>query len=116
MVVSRELLDELETVLLREKFRRYLSVDRAVRYIAVIERDATHLRLGPSASISRDPGDDYLVNLAWEARADCLVSGDGDLLDLEGEDLPRVWTPRRFLEELEWSLPPDPEQYRRASY
>lgn len=90
---------------MREKFRRYLSTDRAVRYITVIERGATHLRLGPSASVSRDPDDDYLVNLAWESRADCLVSGDRDLLDLEGEDLPRIWTPRTFLEELDESLP-----------
>lgn len=107
MIVSRELVDELETVLLREKFRRYLSEARAKSYVAVIDRGATHLKLGSIASVSPDAEDDYLVALAWEARADCLVSGDKDLLDLEGEDLPRIWTPRRFLEELEESLPGD---------
>lgn len=49
--------------------------------------------------VVRDPGDDYLVALARSAAAHALVSGDGDLLALDLEDV-LVLSPRAFLERL----------------
>jgi hypothetical protein len=48
----------------------------------------------------RDPDDAYLLTLAQSAKADCLVSGDGDLTSLEDLD-PPVLTPAEFLANLE---------------
>ena len=43
----------------------------------------------PDASVkrSRDPDDDYLIALAIKIRADCLISGDKDLLDLDTAEI-----------------------------
>ncbi len=50
-------------------------------------------------SFCRDPEDNMLLECCLESRANFLVTGDKDLLDLR--DLPfdlRVLTPRQFLE------------------
>lgn len=109
------LLSELNEVLLRQKFRRYLSRSAALLYVSMIHERATILPLEEVVAVTRDPDDDYLVALAQQTRADYLVSGDGDLLDLEGNEPPRIVSPREFLEILEDSLPPEPEEYRRVT-
>jgi len=53
--------------------------------------------------VSRDPDDHYLIALAAHAGAHVLVSGDQDLLSVEGAQPPIV-RPGRFLS----SLDPDP--------
>lgn len=77
MLVSRSLLGELETVLMRSKFRRYLSEDEASKYIERFRDRAT--MLPDPDSIPRatpDPKDDYLVAFALSSGADLLISGD----------------------------------------
>jgi len=51
-------------------------------------------------SVTRDPGDDYLVALAVGAGADALVSGDRDLTDLTGAGV-TVLTPRGLIDHLD---------------
>lgn len=97
LVVSPRLLDELERVLRRPKFRRYVDPRAVGSYLALFPRfglmedDPPH-----EAGLTADPGDDYLVALARAADAHALVSGDRHLLDLE-DPRPRVLTPRAFL-------------------
>lgn len=97
LIVSPHLLDELETVLRREKLRRYVDLDGVTAYLDVLRRDA-QLAADPDAPppIScTDPDDDYLIALAHSQSA-ALVSGDSDLLEL-AEEIP-VFSPAEFLE------------------
>jgi putative PIN family toxin of toxin-antitoxin system len=51
-------------------------------------------------SICRDPADNMLLECCFESRADILISGDRDLLDIKV--LPfhlKILTPRKFLEQ-----------------
>jgi predicted nucleic acid-binding protein len=51
-------------------------------------------------SICRDPADNMLLECCLESKADILISGDRDLLDIEV--LPfhlKILTPRKFLEQ-----------------
>lgn len=100
IVVSPELLAELEDVLLREKFRPYLSGAEAATAMSLLARVAD-LRADPGevSRISPDPDDDYLIALARAAQVDYLVSGDGDLVQLTQVEPPIV-TPREFLNRL----------------
>jgi putative PIN family toxin of toxin-antitoxin system len=79
-VVTQHLLDELAAVLIRPKFRRWISVADA---IAFVESLGGHADLrddpGPPTRGVRDPNDDYLVALAEAADA-VIVTGDEDLL------------------------------------
>jgi putative PIN family toxin of toxin-antitoxin system len=96
LIVSPLLLEELELVLLREKFRRYVDLSVVDQYIKMLRRDAG---MGadptePPPIRCADPDDDYLIALAHSCTA-ALVSGDRHLLDLAGE-IP-VFTPSEFL-------------------
>lgn len=105
-VVNRQLLYELEKVLLRRKFRRYVSLGEVVGYVTWLhERAETgHMGAGQPPRYTGDPDDDYLMALAKAAGVDYLISGDQHLLDLgkigDRGTLIQVLTPRAFLEEI----------------
>jgi uncharacterized protein len=99
LVVSPELLGELQRVLLRRKFRSYVTEDEAQQYVAALAKDGLVMS-DPVPSVeplTEDPADDYLVSLARTAGADALVSGDAHLTGLDAPE-PPVLTPRQFLE------------------
>ena len=95
------LLDELSAVLVRPKFRRYLSVEEARRFVEVIRKLADIVDDPPDGEepITDDPDDDFLVVLAEAAGADVLVSGDPHLTTLQRPGL-TVMTPGSFLDAL----------------
>ncbi len=103
LVVSPNLLDELEDVLLRPKFHGVASGDEVRAYVkalaggGVLMRDPEEIQ-----AVTADPDDDYLVALAIGARADVIVSGDKDLAELVDPPV-SVLTPRELLERLERS-------------
>lgn len=97
LIVSPLLLDELERVLRREKFRRYVDLKGVTAYLDLLRRDA-QLAADPETPPPircKDPDDDYLIALAHSQNA-ALVSGDGDLLEL-AKEIP-VFSPTEFLE------------------
>ena len=111
LVVSAEILFELQEVLARPKFRRYLTETEAIGHVLRIHDGASEvseeLQGDVVKGVTGDPDDDYLAGVASRGRADIIVSGDRHLLDLGtirdglGNVLARVLTPREFLEELE---------------
>lgn len=110
LVVSAEVLFELQEVLIRPKFRRYLSEAEAASYVLRVHDGASEIsgELPKSvvSGVTGDPDDDYLTGVAVSGRAGIIVSGDRHLLDLGtirdglGNVLAHVLTPREFLQEL----------------
>jgi uncharacterized protein len=96
LLVSRLLVEELEVVLRRDKFRRYLDLDAVSAGIRILldEGQMVPDPLGPPPVKCSDPNDDYLIALAHSEEA-ALVSGDRHLLDLAGS-IP-VFSPSEFL-------------------
>lgn len=110
LVVSAEVLFELQEVLARPKFRRYLTEAEAIGHVLRIHDGAaevaSELPRDAVRGVTGDPDDDYLAGVAFWGGAEIIVSGDRHLLDLGairdglGNVLARVLTPREFLEEL----------------
>jgi putative PIN family toxin of toxin-antitoxin system len=100
LIVCPVLLAELERVLLRPKFRPYVTVQEVRAYVALLQR-LSSVELDPevTAGLTADPGDDYLVALARAAGAHVLISGDPHLTELK-QARPPVLTPRVFLKRL----------------
>jgi predicted nucleic acid-binding protein len=100
LVVSYDLLLELESVLLRDKFRKKLTVADVLSYVSYLREHATFI---PARQIERspedpavpDPEDEYLVHLAQDAQVDRIVSGDPDFRGLSQAE-----TPREFIDAL----------------
>jgi len=88
LVFSRPTFAEFETRLWRPKFDRYLSMERRRLLLHDFAAAAQWVEL-PAGSIptySRDPDDDVFVHTALYGRAQWLVSGDKDLLELPSGD------------------------------
>jgi putative PIN family toxin of toxin-antitoxin system len=100
LVVSNELLVELESALTYPKLRARVQPSEAFEIVELLRRGASlHDDPGEAPVLtSPDPGDDYIIALAQSARA-VIVSGDRHLLGLAGR-LP-VFSPAQFLDELE---------------
>ena len=96
LVVSRDLLAELERALAYPKLRKHVPAEDARDVIDWLASTAemTEDPDDPPEVRSRDPGDDYLIALAESERA-VLVSGDDHLLEL-ADRIP-VLTPAEFL-------------------
>jgi putative PIN family toxin of toxin-antitoxin system len=85
LIASFSLLEELEEVLGRQKFRRYVDRETVSDYLARLRHHSLVFEdpTAPPPLRSADPKDDYLIALAHDRNA-VLVSGDKHLLDLGG--------------------------------
>jgi putative PIN family toxin of toxin-antitoxin system len=100
MVSSEPLLDELDTTLAR-KFELSTHVSTFLREL---RSGIPLVAPGPLPKrVCRDKDDDVVLATAIAARADYIVSGDGDLLTLAEYDGIEIVTPRGLLERLEGS-------------
>lgn len=101
LYTSRILLDELEDALRRPKLAKQVGLtglsisDMMASYsrVATVKRPPRLDR-----TFSRDPDDDHVIACALAARADFLVTGDGDLLSLGTADGVRIVSPTDLLE------------------
>ena len=97
LVVSPRLLHELQSVLAREKLRRYFTYEETTEYVSWLHYGAEVVR-DPAEGVVRgavgaDPDDEYLVGLAGTLGGgdSYLLSVDRHLLDLPDQAL-RVYT------------------------
>ncbi|MGH7867779.1 MAG: putative toxin-antitoxin system toxin component, PIN family, partial [Candidatus Dormibacteraceae bacterium] len=91
VVVSPHLLEELEWVLERQKFRPWLTPEQAKDFVAGIRQRAAIIADPPTRwGATLDRGDDYLATLAAEAGARYLVSVDHHLTDVPNLRPPAV--------------------------
>jgi uncharacterized protein len=98
LVVSEQLLAELERALAYPKLRRMVTADEAGELVDLLRHSAIVAFDPPDPPPrSSDAGDDYLLALAETERA-LLVSGDQHLLALSNE-FP-ILAARSFLERL----------------
>ena len=80
--VCQKLLWEVRATIQKPKLCKYISHDRQKMLLELIKA-CQCVNIVEQISISRDPSDDYLLDLAATAGADFLVTGDNDLLILK---------------------------------
>jgi uncharacterized protein len=107
LIVSRELLEELDTRLARPKFSKYVDDARRRAFVVDLGLSAVHVELSGLVRVCRDPEDDKLLEAALVSHADCLVTGDQDLLVLNPFQGIPILTPAGFLEAVSQRLQRD---------
>ena len=83
LLVSAETIDELNQVLSRADFSRYVTEDERMEFLAVLLREARLVEVAVYVGECRDPQDNKFLELAVSGAAVCIVSGDQDLLVLD---------------------------------
>jgi putative PIN family toxin of toxin-antitoxin system len=97
LIFSNETFAELASRLARPKFDRY--IDRAMRqqFLSDLAAVAEWVPIMRAVNACRDPDDDKFLETAISGEADCIVTGDGDLLALDPFEGVPILTPRDFL-------------------
>lgn len=82
LVVSDQLLEELQLVTSRPKLSKYFEKRNVDELLTLIELICDKVKVKKIQVISSDPKDDFLLALAKEGKADFLLTGDKDLLEI----------------------------------
>lgn len=82
LLLSAALIAELEATFRRPKLDRYTSLDTRMKYLWSMVDLAKPISVTSEITDCRDQKDNKLLALAFDGRADLIVTGDVDLLCL----------------------------------
>jgi len=98
VLISFAVLAELNEVLSRKRFRRYVDEEDVRSFLAALTREADWVDVGIQIQACRDPKDDKFLELAVSGQGTHIVTGDADLLALNPFRGIEILPPHRFLE------------------
>jgi len=84
LLYSSELINEFTEVVTRDKFwKKFQLTEETVNaFVGSILKYGQRVSVVTLVDICRDPDDNILLSLALDGKADYIVSGDKDLLDM----------------------------------
>lgn len=82
ILLSTRTLEELADVLERDKFDRYLTGSERGEFLEAFVERAMFVEPTEEIRACRDAKDDKFLELAVSGSADCIITGDSDLLSL----------------------------------
>lgn len=97
IVLSNSVLSELEEVLYRPKFDRYLTKERRQEFLEDLTENAQFIDVTEQINECRDPKDNKYLELALSGQSECIVTGDDDLLVLNPWRGIEILTVQEFL-------------------
>jgi uncharacterized protein len=80
VLLSFPVIAELYEVLTRPRFRRYVQEEDIQRFLTALTGAAEWVDVDTQVAASRDPKDNKFLELAVSGHADCVVTGDDDLV------------------------------------
>jgi len=104
VLLSPSLVKELNDVLGREKFNRYVTSEERERFLESLILESELLEITESIQACRDPKDNRILELAVQGNASFVVSGDSDLLVLNPFRSIQIVSPAKLLEWMDESL------------
>ena len=97
ILISVPVLLELAEVLSRKKLNKYLLEEERMRFLVTLLKEVELVEITDVVTECRDIKDNKFLELAVSGRADCIISGDEDLLFLNPFRGIPILTPREFL-------------------
>jgi putative PIN family toxin of toxin-antitoxin system len=97
LLVSDQTIVELDEVLRRPKFDRYVSESQRLEFLAALLREAEVIEVHDVVTECRDPKDNKILELALSGQGSHIVTGDLDLLVLHPFRGIAIVNPQSFL-------------------
>ena len=97
LLFSDETCHELSSRLRRPKFDRYVSLSIRAVYLAQLMAVSEWVSITNAKLGCRDPDDDKFLETALIGDADCIITGDGDLLEMSPFHGVSILSPSDFL-------------------
>lgn len=99
-IFSVELLDEISNTITKPKLRKYFSGNAMEVMLLSFEAYIELVDVKSKVNICRDAKDNFLLSLSKDGKADFLLTGDKDLLDLTKYGKTTILSIANFLEEM----------------
>jgi len=100
LLISEATIAELDEVLRRPKFDKYVPEEKRLEFLAALVKEADQVEITEIITACRDRKDDKFLELGVSGKASHILSGDGDLLALHPFRRIAVLTPQAFLSSL----------------
>jgi putative PIN family toxin of toxin-antitoxin system len=97
LLFSERSFAEFITVASRKKFRHYFSESDMDELSIKMKKAAKIVRTTTVQTQCRDPKDNFLLELAVDGKADYLITGDDDLLELKTVNKTKIVKMSNFL-------------------
>ena len=83
VIFSIELMEEFLSVANRPKFKKYFSKEDLEKVLDLFDVYGELVPVESELKLCRDPKDNFLLSLALDSKADYLITGDSDILELK---------------------------------
>jgi uncharacterized protein len=98
LLISKDILNELIDVISRKKFSNIFHPEDIKKLIDLLETDAEIIITGRKiSSACKDPKDYIVLACAAEEKADYIITGDSDLLEISSFNRIKIITLSQFL-------------------
>lgn len=98
VLFSTELIDELNATIAKPKLQKYFSENALEEMLIIFEPYIDFVEVKSNVEVCRDPNDDFLLALAKDGKADYLLTGDNDLLEIASFGKTSILRMSNFLE------------------
>ena len=96
IIIANQLLNEIQLVTKREKLAKYFPKSSVDDLINLLNQISENYTIKPKFKICRDTKDNFLIDLSNISKADYLITGDKDLLELNPFKKTKIISPVEF--------------------
>jgi putative PIN family toxin of toxin-antitoxin system len=100
ILLNENLLSEIKTTIEKPKLQKYFLTQGLEIMLNAFDAFIDLIEIKSSVRVCRDPKDDFLLSLAKDGKADYLITGDKDLLNLGKFRKTKILTITDFLNQL----------------
>jgi uncharacterized protein len=100
IITCEQLITEIRSVTRREKMKKYFQKSDVEELLELLDIICEKVEIKPTHFISRDPKDNFLLDLIDFSKADYLITGDKDLLEHNPFKSAQILTPSDFEDQI----------------
>ncbi|MFM9074733.1 MAG: putative toxin-antitoxin system toxin component, PIN family [Bacteroidota bacterium] len=100
IIISDYLLAEIKMVTSKNKLKKYFDPDIVSELLSLLDIIGERVKPREIKKVCRDPKDDFLLALSKQGKANYLITGDKDLLELKLFSQTKILTPKQFKEKI----------------
>jgi hypothetical protein len=97
LLFSKELISEIQQTIVKPKLKAYFVDNALGKMLSAFEPFTDLIEVETRVKICRDSNDDFLLSLSKDGKADYLITGDNDLLDLKTFGKTKIVTIKDFI-------------------
>jgi uncharacterized protein len=99
LLFSKELITEIQETIKKPRLKKYFGSNALEQMLSAFEPYIDLIEVESIVTICRDPNDNFLLALAKDGKADYLITGDKDLLELKKLGKTKIKTIVNFIDE-----------------